>query len=154
MYVCVWGVVLRHITVGRLQLITLYPDAPQPTFILKCILQYFAFPPQDTGWFSPQRCSTGRVSTAKKMGVFLLQYSSVGVHFELHTPSVDWSTESALPCDRGIITNPHSTRGVFLNNGESFVYWRKCCAKVCRPPWTSYIVAFCSLRVLLFHWIY
>ena len=41
---------------------------------------------------------------------------------ELHTLSVDWSTESALPCDRGIITNKHSTRKVFLDNGESFVY--------------------------------
>ena len=30
-------------------------------------------------------------------------------------------------------------------NGESFVYWRKWRAKVCRPSWTSYVVALCSL---------
>ena len=38
--------------------------------------------------------------------------------FERHTPSVDWLTESALPCDRGIITNKHSTHKVFLDNGD------------------------------------
>ena len=41
---------------------------------------------------------------------------------ELHTLSVDWSTDSALPCTRGIIINTHSSRGVFLDNGESFDY--------------------------------
>ena len=38
------------------------------------------------------------------------------------TSAVDWSTESSLPCDRGIITNKHSTRKVFLDNGEGLVY--------------------------------
>ena len=49
-----------------------------------------------------------------------------------------------------IITNKHSNRKVFLDNGESFVHWRKFCAKVCRPSWTSYIVVLCSLWALLF----
>ena len=40
---------------------------------------------------------------------------------KLHTPSIDWLTESLL-CDRRIITNKHITRKVFLDNGESFVY--------------------------------
>ena len=65
-----------------------------------------AFPPEGAGLFSPQRCGTGRVSTAKSVRdpdwAVLSQYSSFGVlrrlkgagEFELHTPSVDRSTES------------------------------------------------------------
>ena len=60
--------------------------------------------------------------------------------FERHTPSVDWSTESALPCDRGIITNKHSTRKVFLEDGKSLVYWRN----------KSYVISLCSLCALFF----
>ena len=69
-------------------------------------------------------------------------------------PFIDWSTESSLLCD-GDKTNKHSTRKVFLDNGESFLNWRKCNTKVCRPFRTSSIVALCSLCcALLFHWIY
>ena len=57
--------------------------------------------------------------------------------------------ESSLPCDMGI-TNKHSTSEVFLGNGESFVYWRKCWAKVSHPSWTSYIVALCTLWAFFF----
>ena len=39
--------------------------------------------------------------------------------FELHTPSVDWSTDSALQCDRGIITNKYSTHRVFLDTAKA-----------------------------------
>ena len=59
-----------------------------------------------------------------------------GNKFELHTPSVDWSTESSLLCDRGIITNKHSTSEVFLDNDKSLIYWRNCRTKVWRPSWT------------------
>ena len=58
--------------------------------------------------------------------------------------SDDWS-------ETRLLTNKHSTRKVFMENGESFVYWRKCHAKVWRASWKSYIVALCSLcRALLF----
>ena len=40
---------------------------------------------------------------------------------ERHKPSVDWSTESLPPCARGIKTNKHSNRKVFLDNGENVV---------------------------------
>ena len=45
----------------------------------------------------------------------------VPIKVALHTPSVDWPTESSPLCDRGIKTNKHSTRKVFLDNGESLV---------------------------------
>ena len=111
---------------------------------------YGAFPPAATGRFGMQRCGKKVNSLPfhrqKWMGFGLSRdepYSSrstpqlgywdvwKGVNkFELHTPSVDWSTE------RGIITNKHSTRKVFMENSKSFVYWRKCHAKVWRPSWT------------------
>ena len=129
------------------------------------------FPPAGAGRFSMQRCGTVRVSTVEARWSGLSRdetYSSrstpplgywnvwMGANkFELHMQPVDWLTESPLPCDRGIISNKHSTRKVFLDNGESLVYWRNCWAKVCRPSWTSYIVALCSLFwFLLFPWIY
>ena len=65
--------------------------------------------------------------------------------FELHTPSVDWSTESAVPCDRGIITNKHSTRWT-----AKALFIEENVAKVCRPSWTSYVVALCCLCAFFF----
>ena len=53
----------------------------------------------------------------------------------------------------GTRLNKHSK--VFLDNGESFVYWRKCHTEVCRPSWTSNIIYLCLLCcVLLFPWIH
>ena len=86
---------------------------------------------------STERCGsirfgTVRVSTIKKLGRVCIKCA------EPHTP-----------CDRGIKTNKHSTREVFLND-KSFFYWRKCCVKVCRPSWTPYIVALCLMCHILF----
>ena len=103
----------------------------------------FTFPPP----------KVGVIRTELYWAILVLQYSSVRVlrrrkgayKFELHTPSVDWSPESSLPYERGIITNKHSK--LFLD-GESLVYWKNL-------SWTSYIVALCPLCcVLLFTWIY
>ena len=54
---------------------------------------------------------------------FLLnKTSSLAEHFtHRQLLGKNGSTESSLPCDRRI-TNMHSTRKVFLDNGESFVY--------------------------------
>ena len=50
---------------------------------------------------------------------------------------------------RATISNKHSTRELFLDNGESFVYLGKS-----HHSWTSFIVALCLLcRVPLFPWI-
>ena len=61
------------------------------------------------------------------------------------TQALRWLVDRfTLPCDRGIITNKHITCELFLDNGESYVFWRKCCAKVSCLSWMSYIVALCS----------
>ena len=79
-----------------------------------------------------------RVSTANSgrdpdWAVLVSQYSSVGVlrawkgpgKFELHTLSIDWSTESSLPCDRGIITNKHSTPWGISGQLRKLCLWKK-----------------------------
>ena len=80
-----------------------------------------------------QRCGTVRVSTAKSG-----RGPNRAVMSRTHlTVLLCWGTETSegVPTsssytrrlligrqDRGIITNKHSTRKVFLGNGESFVY--------------------------------
>jgi hypothetical protein len=94
---------------------------------------YGAFPLQGAVWFGSQRCGTDCVSTAKSgcdpvWAVLVLPSSSVLLiwgtwrgagKFELHTPSVDWSTESSLPGDLGIKTNKQTNR--FFR----YMLWRK-----------------------------
>ena len=80
------------------------------------------------GAFPPSK--VGRVRHEPRLAITYFRYSSVGVpsglkgykKLELHTLSIARSTESSLPCYRGIKTNKHSTRKVFLDNGESLVY--------------------------------
>ena len=115
-----------------------------------------AFPLEGAGWFSLQMSGTVRVSTAKswrdpdwavmscthlaELRRWGTESERVPASMKLHMPSVDWSTESSLTCYRRMITNKHSTRQVFLDNGESFVYWRKCCAKA---SWTLLLFVHC-----------
>ena len=84
--------------------------------------------------------------------VLVSLYSSVGVLRRLKgcwkvraTHAVRWLVgRIALPWDRGILINKHIIHEVFLDNGKSFVYWRKCRTKVCRPSWTSMIFVYCA----------
>ena len=66
----------------------------------------------------------------------------------IHSTKFNKTGRIALPWDRGII-NKHNIREVFLDNGESFVYWRKCPIKVSfldvLHGWSLFVV-----RVLLF----
>ena len=49
--------------------------------------------------------------------------------------SIDWPTESSLPCDRGIKTNNHRNRKVFLDDGERLFLMKK---NVCKSlTWTN-----------------
>ena len=118
------------------------------------------FPPEGAGRFSPQKCGTGRVSTAKSgrdpdwailsstriavLAIWVLRRLKGCRQFRA-TQALRWLVDRfTLPCDRGIITNKHITCELFLDNGESYVFWRKCCAKVSCLSWMSYIVALCS----------
>ena len=106
------------------------------------------------------RCGTVHVSTTKSgwgpdLAAPISQCSSVEVPSGLKgcqqvraTHAVRWLVDRIVSYVRQWDNNGqkdknrHSTREVFLG-GESFLYWRKCCTKVCRPSWTSYIVALC-----------
>ena len=73
---------------------------------------------------------------------------------ERHTPSVDWSSESALPCGRGIITNTEPAR-YFWTKRRKLRLLKKMLSK--SLPSFLDILRCCSLffvHVLLFHWIY
>ena len=66
-------------------------------------------------------------------------------------PTRTLSRRQSLLCDRGIIINTHSTRQVFLDNGKKYFEDNvPCFAQFCRPSWTSYIVALCSLCAFFF----
>ena len=108
--------------------------------------------------FGMNRCGADRVSTAKSgwgpdsvisrtyLSTRPLGYQDVwkGANkFELHTLSVDWSTESPLLCDRGIITNKHSTCEVFLVTAKSLLIEENAAQKSfldvdCRSNYSSF----------------
>ena len=125
------------------------------------------FPPEGTGRFSPQKVRYGLHFHCQKVGVTRTEPHSSGStpplgyrdpervsdtagKFELHTLSVDWSTGSALPCDRGLITNKqysgqrqklHLLKKMSCKSVPSFLDILQC--------FSLFIV-----RVLLFPWIY
>ena len=78
--------------------------------------EQFAISPPKVGVIQTELYGAVLVSNYSAVGLLRRQYLN-----KLNTPSVHWSTESLLLSDRGIITNQHSTRKVFLDNGESFV---------------------------------
>ena len=129
------------------------PNILFSVFLVSKKRTYGTFPPDDAGRFSPQRCGTGPFPPPKSgrdpdWAVLRRLKGCRALPASLsytRRPLIGWQNRHF--CATGGQTN--ITRKVFLDN-ESFVYWRKCSTKVCRPSWTSYVVALCSFCTFFF----
>ena len=116
-----------------------------------------AFPPEAVGRFSLQRCGTFPHQKRAWPGLSRIQLYSSHVLLRWGTetperPSVDWSTESSLPCDRG--DNNKQTceypRGVSGQRGRLYLLkkmLRKFAVLLGRHP---LLLALCSMCTFFF----